>query len=391
MQQPHRVGHVAADHRVPGLRGQLTAVVGRRARSGRPTRPSRCPRGCRPCRRARPRAGRQKPPDGSCPRDAVTPRSIVPNVTARRNSPGVMLPGCRPCPGGALHEPPGGLVGRGRHPVQPAEQHDLAVEVVGLDGAGAAGQALPRRPAGRARRRPATRMMSPRRSRSSSTVATSMPARRSTASPSARTGREPRRRGRRPAPHSASTALPRFSSEFAVLPAHDVLARLRHEPCRSEVPREPLGGRVAAGRVAAEVEDAGDRVAVRDHDAGLEVAAGQHHVDAVDVGEVPQRRPLVGDAVLQADDRALETPGAFQGDERGPGVHALHREDDDVLGGLRGMLIRVELDDRVAGRLAQRQPVPADRLEMRAAGDDRHVVPGGREPARDHSPTAPAP
>src|SRR5438477_803031 len=50
-----------------------------------------------------------------------------------------------PFPGQAGGHPLDGGVERGRHAVQTAEQDDLAVEVPGLDGSGAASQALPRR------------------------------------------------------------------------------------------------------------------------------------------------------------------------------------------------------------------------------------------------------
>src|SRR3954467_4213970 len=48
---------------------------------------------------------------------------------------------------GIVGQPRDGDVGRCRDGVLPAEQRDLAVEVVGLDAAEATGQALPRRPA----------------------------------------------------------------------------------------------------------------------------------------------------------------------------------------------------------------------------------------------------
>ena len=91
--------------------------------------------------------------------------------------------------------------------------------------------------------------------------------------------------------------------ELAVLPRHDVGPRHRLEAGRAQVGGDALGHLVGAGRVAADVEDAGHRVAALDDHAGLEVLRRQHHRDRVGVGEPAQRGRLVGDTVLRADHR----------------------------------------------------------------------------------------
>ena len=105
-------------------------------------------------------------------------------------------------------------VHRRRHAVEAAEQHDLAVEIVGFDAAGAPAQALPRRSA--AARRAADRarpQRSPRRSRPLLRRRLRCPPPRSTAAPSARARRASLAHSFA-GPHSASTELARFISSF---------------------------------------------------------------------------------------------------------------------------------------------------------------------------------
>ena len=144
--------------------------------------------------------------------------------------------------------------------VEAAEQHDLAVEVVGLDRDGPAGQALPRRrrPGGdRPPRRPIG-TASPRRAASSSGRRASMPA--AARHAVALVPAPARLRGaRRSGPHSASTALLRLFRSLRVLPAHDVGARDRLEGRRRRAPpRSPRHVASAPFGIAADVEHAGD-------------------------------------------------------------------------------------------------------------------------------------
>jgi len=77
---------------------------------------------------------------------------------------------------------------------------------------------------------------------------------------------------------------------------------LEAKPPRRALSQSPRGDRrrrPGSGRV----ETAGQRRGVGDNDARLEVSRGQLHADGVDAGEATQRRALVGDAVLRADDR----------------------------------------------------------------------------------------
>ena len=89
--------------------------------------------------------------------DPEATRDYKPRLSgnARGGEPGLDLghgdgAGRQPVAGHAGAEPGEIAVGRHRHAVQPAEQHDLAVEIVGLDRPGAAGEALRRRSAGAA-------------------------------------------------------------------------------------------------------------------------------------------------------------------------------------------------------------------------------------------------
>ena len=155
---------------------------------------------------------------------------------------------------------------------------------------------------------------------------------------------------------------------------------------------DALGQLVGAGRVAADVEDAGHRVAALDDDARLEVLRRQHHRDRVGVGEPAQRGRLVADTVLGADHR--HGPGCVphQVGERGLGLVRLHRQHDD------GVVAPVD-SCRGVGRGCpdgvpslggvEHQPVREDPGQMLAARDQRDVVAGQGQPAADHAADGP--
>ena len=174
--------------------------------------------------------------------------------------------------------------------MQAAEQHDLAVQVVGLDRAGAAAQALPRRPAAPRRSRSAAGDQ-PRRSRSSSRDAASIPAARNTAAPSLRARRPVRAPSASSGPHKRLDRVAEVHESFVYFQrmmsaaGTDSKSRLRqrgrdrHAPCR----RRPLG-------IATEIQQPGDRLRRRLHYSGLHVLRRAHHAHPVHAGEATQRR-----------------------------------------------------------------------------------------------------
>ena len=121
-------------------------------------------------------------------------------------------PGAAPSRASRPAVPPQQLVGRGGHAVQPAEQHDLAVEVVGLDAALRPAQALPGRARRRAGGRPARGAAGGRRAGRGPRSGTprSSPLAASARSPSAPTTSSSRSASGSSLPQHAWTALPRF-------------------------------------------------------------------------------------------------------------------------------------------------------------------------------------
>ena len=145
--------------------------------------------------------------------------------------------------------------------MHPAEEHDLAVEVVGLDRTGPPGQALPRRPAraatGRRRHPTGSRRRGGRRPPRGST--TSMPAAASTAAPSV-PARWCTTRAVGVGTAQRVDRVAEVVEELPVLPPHDVGARHRLEGGGRERRRDRLGRASGAVREATDVEDAGDAV-----------------------------------------------------------------------------------------------------------------------------------
>ena len=103
-------------------------------------------------------------------------------------------------------------------------------------------------------------------------------------------------------PHSASTALPRLLSSLPYF--HRMMSGA--PPTRTST--TPNADAIASARastppgIPADVEDAGDRRGVGLDHTRLQVQGGTHHAHAVHVLEQPQRRGLVGHAVLHRDD-----------------------------------------------------------------------------------------
>ena len=191
------------------------------------------------------------------------------------------------------------LVDRRGHAVQPAEQDDLAVEVVGLDRRGGPGEALPRRPAVApdAVDRGHLHVLAP----FGVVVGGRVDAGRLVAG---------QRLGPRPLVDVAHRAVAhaagrlqhvgQVEQELAVLAQHHLRVGARQEAGRREVGAEGRVDVVHAGREATDVEDARGRRAVGVDHPGFHVRGREHHGHAVHVGEPPQGPPLVVDAVLRA-------------------------------------------------------------------------------------------
>ena len=174
--------------------------------------------------------------------------------------------------------------------------------------------------------------------------------------------------------------------QLAVLPAHDVGPDDRLEGRGAEGGCDRFRGLVGSVRIAPDVEQPVERGGRDRDDARLDVSRGAHDADRVDALEATKRRPFVGDAVLDADDRDAVAPDRRERFERRERVLRLHRQQDDV--------VRAELeltrvcDRRDAERLracdvVDAEPLLADRLEMRPARDEHDVVPGLMEPSAD--------
>ena len=183
-------------------------------------------------------------------------------ATARSTSSGVSEPGGVPARAAWFANRCRVGVHRRGHAVEAPEQHDLAVEVVGLDGARAPGKALPRRRARagpRRRRRPSGRGRRVGRassSRDTASIPAAASARHALFPRRARCSSPPRGSG----PQQRVDRVAQVVEQLAVLPAHDVGARLRR---RTSTSANADGDRrrvvVDTVRIATDVEDAGDR------------------------------------------------------------------------------------------------------------------------------------
>src|SRR3984885_2979948 len=179
--------------------------------------------------------------------------------------------------------------------------------------------------------------------------------------------------------HDRIHGVRQVADQLGVLEAHDVGPRLGAEMRRRKRFGELLAAFVDPGRVPPHVDNAGHPRPVGLNDARLEVGGRRHHHRPVDVLEHTEGHPLVLDRVLQADHGRLRRGAVAQSADRAARVLALHREQDDLVavpvesiwrGGHR------DLEDHLLGRLLERQPAFADRLVMRAARDQRHLVSG---------------
>ena len=215
-----------------------------------------------------------------------------------------------------LHDPGAGALGGGpegqalqqrvhrrRHAVQPAHEHDLAVEELRLDRARPAGQALP---AG------APLPLPRRRGRHLQEVAPPLPVLLGARHVDPRRGqrllalalRLTRQRAE-PAlgPGQGLDRVGQVHEELAVLPAHDVRAGHRLEGRRRDGVGDGLAPVVQAGGEAPEVEHPRDGGRVHLDDAGPQLGGGAHDAHAVGVREVAQHPALVLHPVLHADHR----------------------------------------------------------------------------------------
>ena len=291
------------------------------------------------------------------------------------------------------------LVDRRRHAVQAPEQHDLAVEVVGLDRAArrARGSATTSRRRARARR---TGLIVIRRAwRSSYSVVADVvdPGRRER-------GDAPRRGAPRdlgPAGVGLEQRVDGVARRCAGA-SRTSSARCRPRGCEAKPAarrtrrrsRAPARRRRAGWRPMS--SEPGDRRGVRDDDARLEMRRRQLHARPSRCGEPPQRRALVLDAVLHAGDRDRRRPAAASRRSSAPaGVLALDGQQHDVVaapGDLAGAA-----DDRRCGARARRRATRGAARRARSPRDGRRARsarPRGRARAARlpiTPPTAPAP
>ena len=291
--------------------------------------------------------------------------------------------GSREAVGDALE---GGVCGRG-DVVEAAEEDDLAVEEVGLDGAVSTGQALPRRAAaadaaalgrGGARHRLAALGF----------LFVGRPLDAGGAVAGDRFFSEAAVQRARVIVGSAGglDGVAEVAEELRVLPAHGVGQRLRGDAGGVDVGGDALDRGVHARRIAAGVEDAVDGRRVGDDDAGLEVRRGEPDHHGVHVGEAAEGEAFVLDAVLGADDGDVRASGGEQGVERGLRVLRLHAEDHDVIGaevdlGRMADGGDLQFDGGVGG--LEGEAALADGVEVGAAGDEGDVVAGLVEAGAD--------
>ena len=275
---------------------------------------------------------------------------------------------------------------RRRHAVEPADQDDLAVELVDL-GAGAAAEALERRAAERHLQVVAA----------AQDVATPLPV--LGARDAGEAGRGVHLLALRPgallelggrvAGHARGIdGVADVHQQLAALPRHDVGPRHRLEAGGAQVGGDRLGGRVDAVGHPPEVEDAGRRVALLHDHPGLQVGRGQHHADPVRRLEQPQDGRLVGDAVLRRHHHRLD--GSVRRDvvEGGRGLVALHAEQHHGVGVPLGLGSAADGGHRhrvAALRAVQHQPVAADRRQVGSPSDERDVHAGQVQVGADHA------
>ncbi len=88
---------------------------------------------------------------------------------------------------------------------------------------------------------------------------------------------------------------------------------------------------VDARRKTANVEYSADRREPGLHHPGRQVAGRTIDEDAIDVGETPQRDPLVRDAVLQTKNWRLGRRDICERVDRGSSVLRLHRQKHDIV------------------------------------------------------------
>ena len=264
-----------------------------------------------------------------------------------------------------------------------AEQHDFAVEVVGLDAGQPAAEGLPGRAAaaldaldllGGENRRPAAVDLVERRVGDARGV---VAGERFIAQPRDETSQV----GAGAFLTHAAERLQRVAQvgqQLAVLEPHCVVVGRGAEAGRFEVGADGGDALVGSAREAPAVEQPGQRLAVQRDLAGHEEGGGHHDQHRVDIAEAPRRRPLVGHAVLRADDGDVRAGRGFEVVQRGLGVLAFHREQHDVVlaerdfGGVRGSL---HFDPLHAAGAADQQPLLAHRDQVIAAGDQDRFAP----------------
>ena len=375
---PHRADRITVHQRGPRARRRGRRPQHRRRAVDCDADPQRDPRR----RRRAPRNAVDARPTGhpGSASDAA--------VTMASNSSGDIdagrRPGRREVAGDTLHR----RVDRRGDAVQPAEQRDLPVEVVGLDRTGAAGEALPRRSAAAA---PSADVAELEQVAAPAAVLVTT----HELDPGRLVARErlAERQAGDLAASSHGTArgldgIAEVHQQLLVLPSHDVRARLGLERRSRECCRDLVRRPIDATRVPAEVEQTADRRRVRLDHPRLEMARRAHHTHGVDVGKGSQRHPLVGHAVLRAHDRGLGWRARDERVDRGGGVLTLHRQQHDVLAREIEFGRMTDRGDRQGPRAFSRvdaQTPCANCFEMRAPRDQRDVVVVLEQPGADHA------
>ena len=268
----------------------------------------------RPGRRGPRRAPRRLTGRGGLP----WPQSSCGTPASMLSSPRLHDPGAAPSAAARAGQALQQRVHGRRHAVQATFERYLPVEEVGLDRPRAAGQALPARsPCHSPEEVAAIWMKSPRRSRSSSELATAMPAAANASLPS-RWASRASALNLAFGPGQCFHRVGEVHEELAVLPAHDVGAGHGLEGGRRDGVGDRPAALVDARRESSDIEEPRHRCRVQLHDTGLQLGSRAHHTDAIGVRKVAQDAALVLHAVLQADHRCRRRRHAELLERRGP-------------------------------------------------------------------------
>jgi hypothetical protein len=280
---------------------------------------------------------------------------------------------------------------RGGHVVQPAEEHHLAIDVVGLDAAGLSGEALPRRATSSC---PAGDRMELQQVSAPSPVLSDgcgVDARGGQAFLALNRSALADRSASRRRPTHGLDSVAEIGHQLAPPPARQVSDRPGVEASFNEGYGDCSRGVVDTSRKPPHVEDSRNRGRERLNNAWFQVRRRAGDGDAIDMGEPTQRLELVAHSVLQAHNRQMRRGDAGQVGEHPLAVLALHRNQaylitPPVHG--PGMVHRGDLQSVLTGRILQEQPLRADRVQMPATCDQHYAVAMLKQPGSHHTADA---